>query len=358
MFNKNYSDDLFKEVWSPTVNPFIVSHLKENILQKNQIPKSQLEKTCRQPSNEFDKNLEDIFSIVLDPNNNDWANLNSVINYSITYLEKYCDYDKILMDIRFYFEGYTYNEFQDLKPTKLRTRLIELIKNNIESLSGGTILVGIDDFDEFKPKIDHQSIFNSIKESVPDIIRKIKSAKDSSYFTLLIESKPFNNQSEYTDNSFDRIKHNYSHIIEDGISIESLTVEGGNSSDFIVIDEEETDKYGTPAMPQKVGLFNLEESIDRFHHIIEGLIKLSVLNELEIAFKTNSRYKPPFFIVKGPTDAIDKYSSWFINKYNLKRPIELAKKLEEYCYQENKNGKSTRLKRSSIERIIRKSRIF
>ena len=262
------------------------------------------------------------------------------------------------MDIRFNFEGFTYGGFQDLEPTKLRTRLIELIKNNIKSLSDNTILIEVDDFDEFKPGINHQSTFNSIKESVPSIIRKIKSAKNSSYFTLLIEPKPFNNQSEFPDTTFDRIKHNYSQELEKGISTRSFSVDGGNDADYIVVDEEGTDNYSTPTMPQKVGLFHLEKSIDHFHHIVEGLIKLSVLSEIEIALKTTSKYMPPILTVDGATDAIRTYSSWFIEQYDLKRPVDLAKKIEAFCYKKTKSGKPERLKRNSITRIIRKEGIF
>ena len=359
LFNKKHSDDLYNGKLS--IFKYLLCFMydsKENTLLKKQIAEFQLGKKDGQIAREFENEFKDKFSKILAPDNHDWADLNSVINYAITYLEKYCVYDKILMDIRFNFEGFTYGEFQDLKPTKLRTRLIELIINNIKSLSDNTILVEINDFDEFKPEINHQSTFNSIKESVPDIIRKIKSTKNSSYITLLLEPKPYNNQSEYIDTTLDRIKLGDSQKLENGISFDSFSVDGGNEADYIVVDDEGSDNYSTPTMPQKVGLFHLEKTIDHFHNIVEGLIKLSVLNELENTLKTSPRYKPPIFTVKGPSEAIDEYSSWFIKHYNLKRPVELAKKLEEFCYEETESGKPKRMKRNSITRIIRRRKIF
>ncbi|MEQ9279509.1 MAG: hypothetical protein RLN83_08420 [Balneola sp.] len=361
LFNKKYSNELSNSSLQIQLEMYIHDEIKkfsDFVTDKKNMTELGFEKEDLEFSTDISNITDPDYSENINFNTYDSANLKSVINYSITYLEKYCNHDRILMDIRFLFQGYSYNEFQNLKPTNLRNRLIELVINNIKNFSNNSILVGVNEFYEFKPEINHQSIFNSINESVPNIIRKIKSAKNNSYLSLLIEPKPYNNQSEHLDTSFDRIKQNYSHILEEGISIDTFTVDEGNDLDFIIVDDDGNEYDSTPNVPQKVGIFHLEKSLDCLHNIIEALIKLSVINELETVFKTSTTYKSPIFTVKGPSEAVDKYSSHFVNQYNLNRPTELAKKLEIFCYKETKSGELKRLNRNSIVRIIRRRKIF
>lgn len=293
---------------------------------------------------------------------NDSNSYNRPLNLSIVYLELFCKHDKILKDIREQFRGLSSTEFNRAGYLGYSIRLKNIIINSIRDLRKSFQLIELDAFFKQESIITPDQIdsYLEIRDHFTFIKNAIISLESKPYTELVTTNR--NNKIDLVNlkKSKLRLDLNKDHFIDKGISFDSfegLSHELENSTNQITSSYEQIQNE-LPNTPQSIAIIDIPDFHHRLQNISEALIKLGVLFEIKIQLNTEENYRPRYFSVKGPQDAVNKYGQWLVDRYEIHEPGSLADKIKSICIVVTPSGEIAQLKKESIMRAILRKKLF
>ncbi|MBO6573155.1 MAG: hypothetical protein JJ958_12020 [Balneola sp.] len=309
-------------------------------------------------------NVSDELSYEYGPiNNEDFKEdtFNRIYSLSLAYLERYCSYEDILMDIRWSYDGLTYNDYLKSRPKFLKERLVSVMMSSVRSLYGPK-LIEIEEFEKYKSNLrpEHQDIYSDI-DNYSEKIFKIIREQQSDPYTHLIMAVKVNRKDEINKmRATLRLEHNQSFFTDEGIKIKDFHTPTRLFSPYNlkIAPSVEYIEANFLKTPQKIALFQYNKFHSLLVKIADATIKLGLLDEMNNLFRTEPVYKPNIYVVDGAQNAVDKYGSLFIKNFELYHPSSLSKKIETLCYKTDSNHTYTKLKKGSIMKAIHRNKLF
>lgn len=287
--------------------------------------------------------------------------LNRAINLCISYLEQYCDYDHILREIRNEYEGTLYSELSEMGIEWLQNRLKQVLFNTILYLNNNSRITTYKWFNKTESLITPDQIesYLLVKKHLDPIYKSLINLIDKPYTELLEMVVRNGTNDSPLRKAKQRIELDEYLPLDNGIHFESFIspTKVYNSYSLRGISYNPLQSRVARAL-QFIYTFDVTD----FHHHIqimtEALIKLGVRSEMMTSFQTKETYVPHYFTVNGPQDAVNKYGTWMIERYELSNPGSLRKKIEAMCYKIDSNKSKVSLKGASIMRAILRNNLF